>query len=751
MVCGYESIYEWKLHENPPQPPNNRHNHKTFNYTSGNYLGRSQVIVASADDYSIRNINENDNNVTKINHSVKEIYIFKNNKYMVCASLPDNHKQNENKDLLMNTASLSNQKEVSSANFHQSITKTTTCVRFFPDLSNKYEFIDVPSHFGETTRVRISYEEEILFTCGSDGCVNIYSINLNGDSDDAERYAAKCIETNFTNTVLIKKSKLKEKEIEKLDAPEKREELLKKIKSSNLEERDKLTKLVDSFKNKLATTKQTELKIIGQKKNELESLIMNYEQQITHERTFNAQVYEKQMNDYQVELANKSREVEKIRENLREHKQHHKDEMNNLKRNNDEHKNNTEKKYLDQINTLEIQKKELEDSIDMLNKKKSQDDKALDWLNDKVLEVIQKNIFELNKGIEDLNVHNMHQEKKLNEEIERQIQQINNLDNELNHIKEQKQKEKAKKEVNTREKQEQEEIVKEIQKRISDVEMRIIEGKKKNQYLEKCKFVLDYKIKELKKEMGPIEKAIEDLKKKTKQLENSLEKFNREHDIINKKLVDFDDLQDKMVELNFEERKEQNDIRLFKNSIFNMLSDIDDYEKLKEGFDNLKLLFLYDYKPDVQDMDLDAEFFNQKDNMVKNVEELSSNLKTLKNKHNDNLSLNRQKNSKLIEKITTLKSDIEKQKKEKAKSAADSRHENAIAAINATKALKFLEEMDFDDTDQKIKYLDELVEEKRNQLIKERRESLLVLPNIKNNAISDEEVSEEQSDSSDNL
>ena len=41
-------------------------------------------------------------------------------------------------------------------------------------------------------------------------------------------------------------------------------------------------------------------------------------------------------------------------------------------------------------------------------------------------------------------------------------------------------------------------------------------------------------------------------------------------------------------------------------------------------------------------------------------------------------------NSSLLkEKISTLKSDIDKQKKEKSKAAADSRHENAIAAINA--------------------------------------------------------------------
>ncbi len=47
----------------------------------------------------------------------------------------------------------------------------------------------------------------------------------------------------------------------------------------------------------------------------------------------------------------------------------------------------------------------------------------------------------------------------------------------------------------------------------------IIGNKKKNQYLDKCKFVLDYKIKELRREMGPIEKTIEELKAHTKELD----------------------------------------------------------------------------------------------------------------------------------------------------------------------------------------------------------------------------------------
>jgi hypothetical protein len=50
--------------------------------------------------------------------------------------------------------------------------------------------------------------------------------------------------------------------------------------------------------------------------------------------------------------------------------------------------------------------------------------------------------------------------------------------------------------------------------------------KKKTQELEKFKFVLDYKIKELKREIAPKEQEITKLKELTQQMDSSLKKFN---------------------------------------------------------------------------------------------------------------------------------------------------------------------------------------------------------------------------------
>lgn len=51
--------------------------------------------------------------------------------------------------------------------------------------------------------------------------------------------------------------------------------------------------------------------------------------------------------------------------------------------------------------------------------------------------------------------------------------------------------------------------------------------KKKNQELEKFKFVLDYKIKEQKKMVEPREMEIKDLKEEKTKMESELERFHK--------------------------------------------------------------------------------------------------------------------------------------------------------------------------------------------------------------------------------
>ena len=62
---------------------------------------------------------------------------------------------------------------------------------------------------------------------------------------------------------------------------------------------------------------------------------------------------------------------------------------------------------------------------------------------------------------------------------------------------------------------------------IRDKDTRIFDLKKKTQELEKFKFVLDYKIKELKRDIGPREDEIKDLLQLTNTMQQEVQHFTK--------------------------------------------------------------------------------------------------------------------------------------------------------------------------------------------------------------------------------
>merc|ERR1712183_812527 len=69
--------------------------------------------------------------------------------------------------------------------------------------------------------------------------------------------------------------------------------------------------------------------------------------------------------------------------------------------------------------------------------------------------------------------------------------------------------------------------IKERDRTIGDKEQRIYDLKKQNQELEKFKFVLDYKIKELKAQIDPKNDSITEMKKQIQLLDTDLEEYHK--------------------------------------------------------------------------------------------------------------------------------------------------------------------------------------------------------------------------------
>lgn len=103
--------------------------------------------------------------------------------------------------------------------------------------------------------------------------------------------------------------------------------------------------------------------------------------------------------------------------------------------------------------------------------------------------------------------------------------------------------------------------------------------------MDKFKFVLDYKIKELKRDIAPREMQINKLSGDTNAMDQRLKKFNKVNANLSYLVDDLRTRQEQMVELIKKSRamirKNDGDIKRFKTAVYKVSRHIDDYDMLK--------------------------------------------------------------------------------------------------------------------------------------------------------------------------
>merc|ERR1719436_1901030 len=173
--------------------------------------------------------------------------------------------------------------------------------------------------------------------------------------------------------------------------------------------------------------------------------------------------------------------------------------------------------------------------------------------------------------------------------------------------------------------------IKERDKTIGDKEQKIYDLKKMNQELEKFKFVLDYKIKELKAQIDPKNDSIAEMKKQIQAMDSDLEDYHRK----NKQLqVNIEQLQSKQRSLQEEiisQRKKMTDcqtiIKRFKNDLHETVQFIQEPKQLKDSVQALYKKYLPNgIKKQELDGDIHREYNRQRDYLEKSVESLKRKL-----------------------------------------------------------------------------------------------------------------------------
>merc|ERR1712096_576266 len=193
-------------------------------------------------------------------------------------------------------------------------------------------------------------------------------------------------------------------------------------------------------------------------------------------------------------------------------------------------------------------------------------------------------------------------------------------------------------------------------------EKRIYDLKKKNQELEKFKFVLDYKIKELKRDIGPREREIQKMKESTNAMDSELKHFNRVNAnlglIVDDLRMKQEEMQNKITGQRTRLREQEIYIRRFKDDVYESVQHIQDFRRLKEAMLKLFRKYVHEESRAVElDASIQKEYKNQKKYLEKSVDALNRKLKTDNELHKQENRRIMNENILLIEEINQLRSE----------------------------------------------------------------------------------------------
>jgi len=250
--------------------------------------------------------------------------------------------------------------------------------------------------------------------------------------------------------------------------------------------------------------------------------------------------------------------------------------------------------------------------------------------------------------------------KRNHEELKRQMMK---REEELRQYQEETRKKQERIDQLQKERDHNQKEIRERDRMIGDKEQRIYDLKKQNQDLEKFKFVLDYKIKELKSQIDPKNDSITEMKKQIQATDADLEDYHRKNKLLQ---VNIDQLQEKQRSLQNEivtQRKKMTDcqtiIKRFKNDLHECVQFIQEPKQLRDSVTGLYKKYVPNgIKKQELDSDIQREYNRQRDYLEKSVESLKRKLLKDSEVHRqDNMRI-LQENVALIREINDLRREI---------------------------------------------------------------------------------------------
>ncbi|KAG4096896.1 WD40 repeat-like protein [Neocallimastix lanati (nom. inval.)] len=531
---------------------------------------------------------------------------------------------------------------------------TIRALRYPFNSVSEIEYRAHKAHSKAVSSLQISYDDRYLFSAGEDGNIFIFQINEKEDKHKSNAY--------YGNEMLITKTELEEK-VSKIIELKTRLEELKLEKDYQLRNND-----VDFNKEKNTIIKEHrgKLEYLNNENKNLKNLI-EYERE-QHEEKFVKEIenYEKtiqeleSLNNYK--LMSKYKKYEELEKELGKIQLKWEKEVKSVNS-----KNYSELEKLSLMNDKILNEKEddinnLKDKLYKQNKEneeiirqtKEDSETEIENLKSKYDDIIknQKETAAYMKG------ENGIMKKKFTSfyaEIETHKAELERIQAECRRLKDIISKMEANIASVNREILVREEMVHDKEKNIFDL-------KKENQELEKYKYVLDYKIKELKTQIEPREQEIEEISDKIIVLDEDLQTFKKKNQNFENSI---EVIKDKINQLVHMIEKEKVTIRSyfsvvtkFRVSLNDLIDVILEPKLLKKTFEKLYKQFLENVKyleeEDKMDEDTKDEISRQQNTMIHQIKKYKNQIIDEEKQSTKELTSMLNNNIELISELSSL-------------------------------------------------------------------------------------------------
>mmetsp|Transcript_13687 Transcript_13687/g.36226 ORF Transcript_13687/g.36226 Transcript_13687/m.36226 type:complete len:1228 (-) Transcript_13687:39-3722(-) len=522
-------------------------------------------------------------------------------------------------------------------------------------------------HAAPCTRIRITFDDYYLFSCSEDGCLFIFDVKKK------DRVVSKRDKENVlppADEILVTRTFLDEKQAQLLELERQVEELSNQI-EFHLRHREsfhkeEMVELEEKYSSEIER-ERTKYELLREEKNDAEMEADEHKKGLFELHAKQTQDLEGSFQHKMMIEVGRYQKLFAERESVHKYwEEQHDDIMGNHKRKVERMQQEFESKQTADKNNIHriMEEKKLAENVhqETMRQLEQDTDREIEELKEEKLKKLKD---ERDDKVRLRGMSGIH--KRNHEDLKRQMQK---KEEELRQFQEEARKKQEKIDQLEKEKTHNLKEIRERDKQIGEKEGRIYDLKKQNQELEKFKFVLDYKIKELKAQIDPKNDSIAEMKKQIQAMDADLEDYHRKNKQLQVNITQLTGKQRTLQEEIVNQRKRMLEsatiIKRLKTDLHESVQHIQEPKQLKEAVAALYKKYVPNgVKKQELDVDIQREYNRQRDYLEKSVESLKRKLLKDSDVHKQDNKRILQENVALIREINGLRHKIDYLKRER--------------------------------------------------------------------------------------